>query len=214
MTLFASFSSICFHCWSCATDLWPSVYKMCVWWVCWPQSKRWWCAHKVPDDGGLCLPDPGVQRAALLHHRPYTTAPLYPYTVKAMFVYQSHVTILISTACINAPCSSDTLLVTVKLLHISIYVQKFSSAGALPPQLKKQALHIDLAHNCWAWKQEIWHEGLSEGYGELLKSLKLIGYEERQKKELVFHKYETKHDLVSVILPWAKQSSDHLNIFF
>lgn len=44
----------------------------------------------------------------------------------------------------------------------------------------------------------MWREGLSEGYGELLESLKLIGYEERQKKELVFQKYEIKHDLVSV----------------
>lgn len=44
----------------------------------------------------------------------------------------------------------------------------------------------------------MWREALSEGYGELLESLKLIGYEERQKKELVFHKYEIKHDLASV----------------
>ena len=129
----------------------------CVWeWVCWPQSKQWWCAHKVPGDGGLCLPDPGVQRAALLPRRLYTMVPLYPYTGKEM---QSLLTISTLTLCINAPCKSYTLQASYYTFYFT-NVQRFGSTGVLPPQLKKQALHVDLATKLLGL--EIWHESLSE----------------------------------------------------
>lgn len=79
--------SVCLHAYLCrALMVRTHCLRKCACFY-WPQSMLWWCAHTAPGDDGLCLPDPGVQRAALPHHMPYTTAPLYSCTAKKRQIY-------------------------------------------------------------------------------------------------------------------------------
>lgn len=117
------------NCRFCFVSCWTGI-KICIYifvihthlsvhvreYVYWPQSMQWWCAHKGPGDGGSCLLDLGVRRAALPRHMPYTTAPLYPCTVEdAPYKYcitQTYSTHAYHIIIMKTPCNIHAITYT------------------------------------------------------------------------------------------------------